>query len=166
MVVFTFLLAFGDIMLDGDEMRDSAVFIEERRDDFICCIKRAILALVDDLALPYFSGKHGFPKLRIKRMALLARFQKRWRAADYFLTPVAAELAESIVNPHNPACPVSDKDRSRGSSQRVRQQFFLNRLVIIGKGRHKAHSGSNRSSTHCSLILSAGCQGGQPVLEQ
>ncbi len=47
--------AFGNIVLNGDKVRDFPVVVKERRNDLCRGIETPILASIDDISLPAFT---------------------------------------------------------------------------------------------------------------
>ena len=71
------LLAGGDVQLDGDEILNFPVRAAHRRDRHLLKRQTAVLALVDQFAVPDIAGGEGGPQVGVKFGRMLAGFQQR-----------------------------------------------------------------------------------------
>src|SRR3989344_8917131 len=69
------LHAFADVAPGGDEMRDLAAGVLERRDRFLFVIERPILLSVDEHFVEAATAENGLPQIAVEIRALSAGFQ-------------------------------------------------------------------------------------------
>ena len=65
-------LAFGDVLLDGNEIYGLSDGILNRSDGLILIIKATIFAPIDDLTVPNLPGSNGIPEILLELLILFA----------------------------------------------------------------------------------------------
>ncbi len=103
-------LALADVVLDGDVVRDAAIGLTDRGDAGELVIDLAVLAAIDELALPDFPGGEGGPELGVGRSLRLAGLQQAWVVSDHFLAAVAGGVDEGLIDVLDSGFHVSDDD--------------------------------------------------------
>jgi hypothetical protein len=86
------------ILLDSDVMGDAAAAVAHRSDTHLLGVKTAILAPVNQLAMPALAGCDGFPKVPVKRRVLLIRFEQLRAASEDFLPRVPRHPAKRLIH--------------------------------------------------------------------
>jgi hypothetical protein len=89
----------GDVLLDGNEVRDGTVLIAHRRHGLSLGIERAILATIHEPALPGTPGSNGGPQGFVRYRVLLPRLQHARRLAHRFARLVSGQSGEGGVDP-------------------------------------------------------------------
>src|SRR5260370_3488183 len=87
-------LALRDILLDGYEVGGCAVRVPNRRDGHLLDVKRAVLAPIDQLAVPDFALRDGSPEVLIESRVLSAGLEKARVLAHRFVLAVARHSGE------------------------------------------------------------------------
>ena len=103
----------GDVFLDGDVVGHPAIGAAQGRDDRELGVFLAILAPVEEFALPGLATLQGFPEGSMGLGRRLARMQHARIPADDFLARVARRLQEGIVDILDTGFEVGDDDALR-----------------------------------------------------
>ena len=115
----------GDVALDGHEIDDAAGGVAHRRDGGLLGIQRAVLALVDELALPGLAGFQDLPHRAVEFPVVLAALEDARGPAEDFLAGVAGDPREGGIHVENLAVGVGDEDRLAGLFDGAGQPFAL-----------------------------------------
>jgi len=89
-VLFLLLALQRHILLNGDEMRDAAMLVEQWRNRFVDGVQGAVLSAINHRSTPHFAGQNGLPEIGVERFALHAGIQHRRRVAKQLFRRVAA----------------------------------------------------------------------------
>ena len=114
--------AFGDVLLDRNEILNRAIFTRHRGDGHVLVVTSAILPFVDQLAVPGISSGNGFPEFGIKLLGMAARLEQACRLAQDLLSGIACETGESRIDPEDFALAVGNDDAVDGGVERTRLQ--------------------------------------------
>src|SRR5260370_32492347 len=131
-------LALRDILLDGYEVGGCAVRVPNRRDGHLLDVKRAVLAPIDQLAVPDFALRDGSPEVLIESRVLSAGLEKARVLAHRFVLAVARHSGEGWVHILDDGFTVCDYDTvgrllDRGSKARlIRFRALPARRMEIG----------------------------------
>lgn len=107
---FGLLLAFGNVVLYGDEMGGRTVLVKQRRDDFVHHVGPARLVSIDDLPLPDVSIHDRLPHGCEEFPVVPAGTEKRWGLAHCLVCRITAQAGECLIDPQNDAIDISDEN--------------------------------------------------------
>ena len=111
-----FLLAvvrFRHVVLDGDDMADTAAGVADRGDPVLGPVDTAILASVAEQAVPDPAAAHRSPQLRIGLAGSQARLQEAGRPAQDLVAAPAGNAAEMGIGIFDRAVRACDQDAHR-----------------------------------------------------
>ena len=110
--------AFGDVLIDGDEVGDLAALIAHGGDRHLLCVEAAVLAAIDHFAAPDTTGGDGSPESAIEAGVMLARLESAWCFPDDLFRRIARLGAERRIDPENDAVGIGNDDTVGGSLER------------------------------------------------
>ena len=125
-------------------MGDSVIAAAYRRDSHFLVVQHAILAPVDQFAVPCIAGRQGLPHFRVELRIMLAGFEQFVaKMPDRLRYPIAGQVAESPVNPDDTCLAVGDEHGIGDAIERgiVQAQCLAGARAFDGKG------------SHCGIIL-------------
>ncbi len=122
-------LLFGDVVLDRDVVRDASVGLAQRRDDGELDILAAVLAPVDELALPRTAVHQRFPHGGVGFGGRTAGIEQARILSDQRFARVTGVVDESLVNVLDARCGVGDDDALRTLFEGLRE---LPQFVLVG----------------------------------
>jgi hypothetical protein len=105
--------ALGDVLLDGDVVRCLAGGVDDGRDPCLLAKQLAVLATIEQVAVPHLAGGDGAPQLRVDLGRRLARLQDARVAARDLLRGVTRDPGERRVDVLDVALGVGDDHRQR-----------------------------------------------------
>ena len=126
--------AFGDVLLDVDEVLDLALRVAHRRDGLFLCVEAAVLAAIDHFAAPDLPGQNRVPQILVERLIVSIRLDQVPRVpADGFCVGIAGQFGKCRVDPFNEACAIgNDHGVGRGVQGGALQAQLRFRLVPLG----------------------------------
>ena len=110
-------LAFGDILLHRDEMRNLAGVVENRRDRGFFPDQVAVLAAVAQDAVPGLAGENGAPQIFVGGAGCFFGLEDARRLANGFLAAVSGNSGEARIDVLDHAHAVGDDNRNRALLQ-------------------------------------------------
>ena len=120
-------LAFGDVLIDGDEIGDLAALIAHGGDRHLFCVEVAVLVAIDQFSPPDTTGGDGSPKPAIEAGVVLARLENAWSFPNDLFRRPARQGTERRIDPQNDAVRIGNEDTVGGSRERrtLEAQLFL-----------------------------------------